>query len=186
MTVVDGDVSPTPLFLGANPAATTYAGRPVVRPLAPEEDVARALLDAMGPAARDEAVVAPSAPPDIRSSRKRRADDTIAPVGVAAGRLNTTARALLDQLVALYLDRLPAELAAQEAARVDSSALQFAWEGALTPGQGQGHYYRVQAPDLLIEYDNTANDANHAHTVLRRPRSDYGDDVLAAHRAEAH
>jgi hypothetical protein len=27
---------------------------------------------------------------------------------------------------------------------------------------------------------------NHAHTVLRRPRSDFGDDVLAAHYARAH
>jgi hypothetical protein len=34
--------------------------------------------------------------------------------------------------------------------------------------------------DLLIEYGTTA-EGNHAHTVLRRPRSDFGDDVLAAH-----
>jgi hypothetical protein len=184
MTVIDGRVSPTPLFLGANPAATTYAGRPVVRPLAPEEDLARALLDAMGPAARDAALVAPQPPPDIRSAVQPRADDTIEPRGVAAGRLGTTARALLDQLVAVYLDRLPPELAAQETARIDPTTLHFAWEGAPTPGLG--HYYRVQATDLLIEYDNTANNANHAHTVLRRPRADYGEDLLAAHRAEAH
>jgi hypothetical protein len=43
----------------------------------------------------------------------------------------------------------------------------------------------VQGDDLLIEYDTTA-DGNHAHTVLRRPRSDFGDDVLAAHYARAH
>jgi hypothetical protein len=43
----------------------------------------------------------------------------------------------------------------------------------------------VQGDDLLIEYDTTA-DGNHAHTVLRRPRSDFGDDVLAAHYATAH
>jgi hypothetical protein len=43
----------------------------------------------------------------------------------------------------------------------------------------------VQGDDLLIEYDTTA-DGNHAHTVLRRPRSDFGDDVLAAHYTRAH
>ena len=43
----------------------------------------------------------------------------------------------------------------------------------------------VQADDLLIEYDTT-DDGNHAHTVLRRPRSDFGDDVLAAHYTRAH
>ena len=54
----------------------------------------------------------------------------------------------------------------------------------MTPGQP--HYYRVQGDDLLIEYDNTADDGNHAHTVLRRPRSDFGDDILAAHYRQAH
>jgi len=43
----------------------------------------------------------------------------------------------------------------------------------------------VQGDDLLIEYDTT-DDGNHAHTVLRRPRSDFGDDVLAEHYRRAH
>jgi hypothetical protein len=52
--------------------------------------------------------------------------------------------------------------------------------------QGGRHYYRVQGDDLLIECDNTDEGGNHQHTVLRRPRSDFGDDVLAAHLAQAH
>jgi hypothetical protein len=44
----------------------------------------------------------------------------------------------------------------------------------------------VQGEDLLIEYDNTQDDGNHAHTVLRRPRSDFGADLLAAHYEQAH
>jgi hypothetical protein len=102
---------------------------------------------------------------------------------VPATGLGPAARALLAQLVALYLDRLPAELADRQASRLGGSELHFAWEGPLTPGAR--HYYRVQADDLLIEYDTTA-DGNHAHTVLRRPRSDFGDDVLAAHYTRAH
>ncbi|HJY03302.1 MAG TPA: DUF3500 domain-containing protein, partial [Streptosporangiaceae bacterium] len=47
MTVAGDEVSPAPVFLGANPACVSYAGRPVSRPLGPEEDLARALLDAM-------------------------------------------------------------------------------------------------------------------------------------------
>ena len=117
-------------------------------------------------------------------------DLRIDPPGIAAGRLNATARALLDQLVAAYLARLPADLAAAEADRVDTRAAFFAWEGPVPAGPGrqhdQGHYYRIQAADLLIEYDNTANDANHAHTVLRRPSTDFGGDPLARHRAESH
>jgi hypothetical protein len=155
----------------------------VSRPLAPEEDLARALLDALGPAGRSAAVVADRAPADIRSATSARAAPRIEPAGISSGRLGPAARAALGQLVALYLDRLPAALAAREAARISGGELHFAWEGPVSPGAR--HYYRVQGDDLLIEYDTT-DDGNHAHTVLRRPRSDFGDDVLAAHLREAH
>jgi Protein of unknown function (DUF3500) len=183
MTVAGGKVSPAPVFLGANPACVSYAGRPVSRPLGPEEDLVRALLDAMGPRERSAAVVASQAPADIRTATSPRASADIRPLGVPAAGLAPGARAVLTQLVMLYLDRLPAGLAAREAARLAGADLHFAWEGPLTPGAR--HYYRVQADDLLIEYDTT-DDGNHAHTVLRRPRSDFGGDVLAEHYARAH
>ena len=184
MTLAGDEVSPAPVFFGANPATVSYAGRPVSRPLAPEEDVARALLDAMGRDGRAAAVVAGQAPADIRSGTRPRAQPSIEPLGIGAGRLGPGARALLAQLAAVYIDRLPAELAVREATRMAATELHFAWEGPLTPGTR--HYYRVQGEDLLIEYDNTSEDGNHAHTVLRRPRSDFGDDVLAAHYRQAH
>lgn len=184
MTVLAGQVSPAPVFLGANPHRISYAGRPVSRPLAAEEDLARALLEALGPRGRALAVVAPQAPADIRSATRPRAQEGIGPLGVAASRLGPTARAVLGELAALYLSRLRPGLAAREAARLAAGDLHFAWEGPLVPGTR--HYYRVQGDDLLIEYDNTADDGNHAHTVLRRPRSDFGGDVLAAHYRQAH
>jgi Protein of unknown function (DUF3500) len=183
MTVAGDQVSPAPVFLGANPACVSYAGRPVSRPLAPEEDLARALLDAMGPAGRALAIVAGQAPADIRTGTSPAAREGIEPMGVATAALDPGPRAMLGELVTLYLDRLPAELAAREAERLAGAELYFAWEGPVTPG-GR-HYYRVQGDDLLIEYDTT-DDGNHAHTVLRRPRSDFGDDVLAAHYRQAH
>jgi Protein of unknown function (DUF3500) len=184
MTLSGDQVSPAPVFFGANPARVTYADQPVSRPLAPEEDLARALLDALGPGGRDAALVANHAPYDIRSATSPRAQPVIEPLGVAAASLGPTARAALDQLVALYLDRLPADLATDVAGRVAGGELHFAWEGPMTPGTR--HYYRVQGEDLLIEYDNTSDDGNHAHSVLRRPSSDFGDDILAAHYREAH
>jgi hypothetical protein len=183
MTVAGGAVSPAPLFLGANPARVTYAGRLVSRPLGPEEDLALALLDTLAPAARAAAVVSDRAPGDIHSARDARAG-RIEPAGVAASGLGPTARAALSQLVAAYLDRLPPSLAAAEADRAAAGELHFAWAGPAAPGTR--HYYRVQGDDLLIEYDHTEPDGNHAHTVLRRPRSDFGADVLAAHRRDAH
>lgn len=184
MAVADGEIYPTPVFLGANPAATRHAGRTVLRPLGAEEDLARALLASMDPRGRGAAIVADRPPADIRSGPESRAADRITPLGVPGARLGPTARALLAELAVLYLARLPGELAAREAERLDPRELHFAWEGDTRPGGG--HYYRLQGPDLLIEYDNTANDANHMHTVVRRPLADFGGDVLAHHLAEAH
>jgi Protein of unknown function (DUF3500) len=184
MTVAGDEVSPAPVFLGANPACVAYRGRAVSRPLAPEEDLGRELLSAMTPEQRSAAVVSDQAPHDIRSATRARAPERIEPAGVAASRLAAASREALGRLVSLYLDRLPAELAAREEERMAAGELYFAWQGP--PGPGTRHYYRVQGDDLLIEYDNTSEDGNHQHTVLRRPRSDFGDDVLAAHLTQAH
>jgi hypothetical protein len=184
MTLAGDEVCAAPVFMGANPARVSYAGRAVSRPLAPEEDIARELLDALGPSGRAVAVVADEAPGDILTSVRPEAGEPLQPLGISAARLGPTSAALLRQLVAVYLDRLPAELAAREAERIASGGLHFAWAGPVLPGAP--HYYRVQGDDLLIEYDNTQQDGNHAHTVLRRPRGDFGADVLAAHYRQAH
>jgi len=179
MTVHGDRVSPAPVFFGANPACVSYAGRVVSRPLAPEEDLGWALLDALGPAGRSVAIVADQAPTDIRSSTRPRAQPDLRPRGVAASSLGPAPRALLGELVRLYLDRLAAGLAAEHAARIAAGELHFAWEGPVR--RGSRHYYRIAGDDLLIEYDNTSEDGNHIHTVLRRPLGDFGDDILAAH-----
>jgi hypothetical protein len=184
MTVAGNQISPAPVFFGANPACVSYAGRPVSRPLAPEEDLAQVLLDAMAPAERELAVVSGHAPGDIRTGTSPRAREGIQPLGVAAAQLGSGSRAVLGELVTLYLARLPAGLAARAGARLAGGELHFAWEGPLRPGTR--HYYRVQGDDLLIEYDTTTDDGNHAHTVLRRPRSDFGEDLLAEHYRQAH
>nr|WP_184833120.1 DUF3500 domain-containing protein [Allocatelliglobosispora scoriae] len=183
MTVAGDRISPSPVFLGANPARVGYRGRAVSRPLAPEEDMARELLTALSPAHRAAVIIADEAPFDIVSGTSARAEAWIQPLGMPATDLPLTARGLLDELVALYLDRLPDELARAESQRL-TGPLHFAWAGS--PDPGRRHYYRIQGEDLLIEYDNTSDDGNHAHTVLRRPASDFGDDILRRHHAADH
>ncbi|MGH3932070.1 MAG: DUF3500 domain-containing protein [Pseudonocardiaceae bacterium] len=184
MTIVDGQISPTPCFFGANPASVTYGDTPVLRPLGLEEDLARAALAAMTPGERRAAVVAPVAPSDIRSGPTPQVAGRFEPVGVAAGQLPKAAESLLHELIGVYLHRLPPDLAAAELARLDPAELHFAWEGPLEPGCG--HYYRIQAPSLLIEYDNTSNNANHVHAVWRRPGEDFGESLLAQHYLAEH
>ncbi len=137
-------VSPAPVFFGANPACVSYAGRPVSRPLAPEEDLVRVLLDAMAPAERQLAVVSAQAPGDIRTGTSPRAREGIQPLGVAATSSGPAPRAVLGELVTLYLDRLPAELAAPggRPARGRRAALRLGGTDvvgypALLPGTGR-------------------------------------------------
>ena len=168
LTVVDGTVSGTPCFLGANPAVISHDGTVVSRPLAAEEELARALLDGMDTRGRTAAVVSDQAPPDLRTRAARRLGAPLEPLGVAQADLRGAAAALLDRLVATYAERLTFEVGATD-------RLHFAWEGSLT--RGAGHYYRIQGPGLLVEYDNTQNGANHIHSVVRRPRGDFGEGL---------
>jgi hypothetical protein len=180
----------TPHFIGAEPARlpAASAGLPLGhRLLAPEEDLARALLAAMD--AHQLAVAAPGnvAPADILTRFDPVADPDVLPDGVRRGDLDDTQRGILDRLVRRYLGRAPADYAAAcwaelEAAGLDE--LEFAWLGSTEPGRG--HYYCVRAPTLLIEYDNTQDDANHAHSVWRHLRDDWGGDLLREHYAEQH
>ncbi|HNV28737.1 MAG TPA: DUF3500 domain-containing protein, partial [Cyclobacteriaceae bacterium] len=62
--------------------------------------------------------------------------------------------------------------------------LSFAWAGSLKPGIG--HYYRIQGPMLLIEYDNTQGNANHVHTMVRDLNDDFAEDILREHYAKEH
>jgi Protein of unknown function (DUF3500) len=110
---------------------------------------------------------------------------TIRPKGVPAGALDDAQRELLRVLLDVYVRRIPDALADAEAAKYAGAAiggLHFAWAGGIEPGEP--HYYRIQGPRLLVEYDNTQRDVNHVHTVWRDPTGDFGDDVLTRHYRE--
>ena len=108
---------------------------------------------------------------------------TAAAKGVAATDLDPDQRTLLRGLLATYLDRVPDAVSPAQRYVEDAvlDPVHIAWAGSTE--EGEPHYYRVQAPDLLIEWDNTQRSANHAHSVWRNPGSDFGLDVLARHRA---
>ncbi len=111
---------------------------------------------------------------------------TAAPRGVAASELDAGQREMLRALLGTYLDRVPAEVSPVGRYADDAAldAVHLAWAGPTEPGAP--HYYRLQGPRLLAEWDNTQRGANHAHSVWRDPVADFGLDVLAAHRAAHH
>jgi hypothetical protein len=101
--------------------------------------------------------------------------------------MNAGQREALTALIRQYVDRLPDEVGAVERERLTGPVLEqvhFAWAGS--DQRRQPHYYRLQGPRFLVEYDNTQNDANHIHSVWRDPDGDWGADVLAQHYAQAH
>jgi hypothetical protein len=101
------------------------------------------------------------------------------PSGVPGSLLDSSQRELLRTLIAVYRGRVAPELA-PEPGETLLDEMSFAWAGGI--GAGEPHYYRVEGPDLLIEYDNTQRSANHVHSVWRRPAADFGIDALRAHR----
>ena len=90
-------------------------------------------------------------------------------------------------LVGEYIHRMPDELAELELMKIKAAGdtpLHFAWAGGLE--RGQGHYYRIQSPQFLFEYDNTQNNARHPHAVWRDFNGDFGADLLKEHYEKNH
>lgn len=104
------------------------------------------------------------------------------PAGVPADELSPGQRDLLARLAEHYASRYPDGVA--WTGMTDLDGLHFAWAGGVD--QGEPHYYRLQGPELLVEYDNVQDGANHVHTVCRHPRNDFGADALGLHYAEWH
>jgi hypothetical protein len=184
VTVAAGQPVVAPLFLGANPAQVRHDNQVVIAPLLREEQLAREIITGLPPRLRDQAVITGGAPADIITSTAADTGAPLRPAGITAARLPEHERGLLGRLLGVYLERLAPDLAGARHQKIADGDVAFAWAGGLR--EGDGHYYRIQAPDLLIEYDNTQRNANHAHTVLRRPGHDFGASLLASHLAAEH
>jgi hypothetical protein len=100
------------------------------------------------------------------------------PDGLAAADMTASQREMLGALVAAYESQAPEGVLPRTPESLDG--VHFGWAGPRTAGEP--HYWRIHGPDLLVEYDNTQRQANHAHSVWRRPDSDFGFDVLGDHR----
>lgn len=188
-TIIDNRwICATPLFFGANPAEVRHGEREGLRALAVEEDLARELLFDLDGEQRSHAIISTEAPSDIltRNSAYVRGEVEEAE-GLSAVDMNESQRQGLRRLVEVYVERLPEPLATAEMVNLESmdfTATHFAWAGAAE--RGAGHYYRVQGPVFLAEYDNTQNDANHIHAVWRNLLNDFGEDLLKNHYKQSH
>ena len=181
-TVVNGTlVASTPSFFGSNPAEVREGPKKGLRILGPEEDAARALLQSLDASQRAKAILDAKAPNDMLTMAN--VDITpLSPTGVAAEAMTATQRDLLMKLIDVYTGYMASDIAADRQARLRKAGVEkigFAWAGETE--RGKKHYYRVQGPTFLIEYDNTQNDGNHIHSVWRDFEGDFGRDLLREH-----
>ena len=187
-TVVNGTaIATTPQFFGSNPAEVRDGAKKGTRALHAEEDLGRALVTALTEAQRGVAIVAPAAPNDILTTNARKAA-ILENTGLAYADMTTAQRGMLLALIEEYASAQPKTLAAERVAKLRKAGLEgikFAWMGGIE--KGALHYYRVQGPTFLIEYDCVQNGGNHIHAVWRDFDGDFGLDLLEQHyKKSAH
>lgn len=186
-TVVNGKVATTPMFMGTNPAMVKEGPRQGLRVLAREEDLGRELVQGLTADQKKTAIVAQEAYKDILTEASRKAALEGQPSGLSAAKMNARQRQMLQSLLEEYAYNLPDQVAQSRLEQIKKAGtnINFAWAGSTE--KGGPHYYRVQAPTFLVEYDNTQNGANHVHSVWRdMTGGDWGEDLLKAHYSSSH
>ena len=178
----------TPGFLGANPAVVPEGPQKGKEELKEEREMGFALLHALSKEELKKAIIDSIAPGDIVTYVNRKAMIEH-PSGLSYKEMTTAQQEQLLQLINLYIHRftkLFADNMLKEIQEAGLNNLLFAWAGRTEPGIGNPHYYRIQGPTFIIEYDNTQNNANHLHTVVRDLKHDFGGDVLLEHYKSSH
>lgn len=186
--IIDGHYAgSTPSFFGANPSGHKPGRGTGHQPFAEEERLARELLATLTPAQQRQAIVSGEAPYDILTGDSRRARIFESDQGIAVADLTEPQRDLLLALLRTQVFRHREDVAGAELQAIMDAGwerVRFVWAGPTEPKQP--HYYRIQGPTFVVEYDNVQNEADHVHSVWREYDGDFGRDLLAEHRARAH
>ena len=174
-------VSAVPSFFGAHPADVEAGPLTGLRVLGSEEDLGRELMRSLAGAERERALIRPRAFDDILTGPERE-ESLRQPIGLPYAKLAESQRHLVLRLVEQFLGAMKPSIAEAERRRMreaDLARIHFAWAGGLE--KHEPHYWRLHGPTLVIEYDNTQDDANHIHSVWHAPGREFGADLLKRH-----
>jgi hypothetical protein len=166
----------TPTLTAAQPGLYTFNGR-AVRPLGGESDKAAELFNSLDEAQRKQAVLSFRVADLVLGPGND--GKTIAPEGLKAGAMTGRQRALLVDLIGEWANIIHDSAAAARMAEIRAGLNEtwFAWSGpaTVTVGRNIESYYRIQGPNLVIEYAPQRGDPTlHIHTMYRDPTNDYG------------
>lgn len=180
-TVLNGETSIAPRFLGANPAIVKEGSRKGERTLASEDDLGLNLINSCSAEQKRMAIFQHDSFFDIVTTNSAKVEP-LQPVGIKMKELNDKQKIILLRLIDEYLATMPKDLATKRMENLkkeETTEIRFAWAGATK--LGEGHYYRIQGLSFLIEFDNTQNQANHIHSVWRDFDGDFGRDLIREH-----
>jgi hypothetical protein len=181
-------VAGTPSFLGSNPAIVLEGAEKGKQVLKEETDKGFALLQALTQDELKKAVIDAVAPGEIITAASRKAM-IATPAGIRYSEMSAANQQRLLQLLSIYIHRYTKLFADDMLKQIETAGLDklwFSWAGSKEHVLGQPYYYRIQGPTIIIEYDNSQNNANHVHTVIRDLTNDFGGDELLDHYRKSH
>lgn len=186
-TSIGGEVvSSTPSFFGSNPGIVKEGESKGLEVLKEETKLGFELVNALNADQRVTAIFSEKAPAEIISGNKRKAVP-LTPDGISFKSLSKEQQALFLKLLDVYVKNYSFGFSKKLMDKIKKAGMEnlhFAWAGSLAPGVA--NYYRIQGPMLLIEYDNTQNNANHVHTTVRDLNDDFAEDILREHYEKEH
>jgi Protein of unknown function (DUF3500) len=173
-TVAGNRVAMTPFFLGSWPTVTNAGLRAMDR----EEEAARELVRSLEDAKR-EAAIFQSRTLTSHVTQNQPYVSPLDPVGIPTGDLNDAQRALVTEIVQTYLGALHTSVATPMYDRIRDAGVEntrFGWAGSVEPRRP--HYYRLEGPTFLLEFDNSRNGGTHIHSVWRDFAEDFGRQMV--------
>jgi hypothetical protein len=183
----DGSItSATPSFMGSNPAIVPSGSEKGRKTLKDETDLAFSFVNALNADQKNVAIFADEALPEIVSGNSRKAQ-TLGPKGISYKMLDANQKKNFLNLLNVFVKNYELGFSKKLMTKIENAGIEnlsFAWAGSLE--EGKAHYYRIQGPMLLIEYDNTQTNANHVHTTVRDLTNDFAEDILKEHYEKEH
>jgi len=193
--VLGDQIVMTPTFWGSEPAVATagkYAG---TRIMDEEQIKGLAMINALDATQQDAAILVRGTKNGNNILTEAWSDNVVIEnAGIEVARFTPEQKALLIDLIGLYIGNMEGELAdarmAEITANLDSTW--FAWIGDIQ--DDSVFYYRIQSPVVVIEFDHQAPVGlthlyprgipyrEHIHSMVRTPNgNDYGKDLLRQH-----